>query len=48
MREHDGGPKLNTGGGTMDLETKNFKLHVSSKFVIAVATALCMLAAIRW
>ncbi len=33
----------------MDLETKNgFKLHVSSKFVIAVATALCMLAGIHW
>lgn len=48
MREHDEAPKLNTGGGTMDLETKNFKLHVSSKFVIAVATALCMLAGIHW
>lgn len=48
MREHDEAPKLNTGGGTMDLETKTFKLHVSSKFVLAVATALCMLAAIRW
>ena len=32
----------------MDLETKNFKLHVSSKFVIAVATAHSKLAALRW